>query len=77
MATFRIASYSPEYFEGVKRCAWKAFPDIRHGTKQKSPSGKVRCAPELFLVALDGDVAIGSIMAGYDGHRGWLMHWPF
>ena len=28
--------------------------------------------PELFLVALNGDRVIGSIIAGYDGHRGWL-----
>jgi len=28
--------------------------------------------PELFLLALDGDLVIGSIMAGYDGHRSWL-----
>ena len=27
---------------------------------------------ELLWVALDGDTVIGSIMAGYDGHRGWL-----
>lgn len=26
----------------------------------------------LFWVAADGDAVVGSIMAGYDGHRGWL-----
>ena len=30
--------------------------------------------PELFRVAVaDGDV-VGSVMAGYDGHRGWLYY---
>jgi ribosomal protein S18 acetylase RimI-like enzyme len=33
---------------------------------------KLAVQPDLFLVALDGDQVVGSIMAGYDGHRGWL-----
>jgi ribosomal protein S18 acetylase RimI-like enzyme len=32
--------------------------------------------PDVFLVAIDQDVVVGSavssIIAGYDGHRGWL-----
>lgn len=35
---------------------------------------KLRVRPDLFLVAeLDGVVA-GTIMAGYDGHRGWIYY---
>jgi len=31
--------------------------------------------PELFLVAVDGaGTVVGSVMAGYDGHRGWLYY---
>lgn len=30
--------------------------------------------PELLLVAVDGDAVVGSVMAGYDGHRGWLYY---
>ncbi|WP_460776449.1 GNAT family acetyltransferase [Microbacterium sp. GXF7504] len=30
--------------------------------------------PELFLVAVDDGVVVGSVMAGYDGHRGWLYY---
>lgn len=26
----------------------------------------------LFFVALDGSEVVGTVMAGYDGHRGWL-----
>ncbi|MFT4235701.1 MAG: GNAT family acetyltransferase [Microbacterium sp.] len=29
--------------------------------------------PELLLVA-DDDAIVGSVMAGYDGHRGWLYY---
>ncbi|KAA0961209.1 GNAT family acetyltransferase [Microbacterium sp. ANT_H45B] len=41
---------------------------------------KLRVQPELFLVAEDtsGDVGesaiVGTVMAGYDGHRGWIYY---
>lgn len=34
--------------------------------------GKVQ--PEMFLVAQSDDRVIGTVMAGYDGHRGWLNY---
>ncbi|MDQ0726351.1 GNAT family acetyltransferase [Microbacterium sp. W4I20] len=30
--------------------------------------------PELLLVATDQDALVGTVMAGYDGHRGWLYY---
>ncbi|MCY0386644.1 GNAT family acetyltransferase [Robbsia sp. Bb-Pol-6] len=30
--------------------------------------------PELFLVAIEGDARVGSIMAGFEGHRGWVNY---
>jgi ribosomal protein S18 acetylase RimI-like enzyme len=27
---------------------------------------------DLFLVAADGDAIVGAVLAGWDGHRGWL-----
>lgn len=35
---------------------------------------KLTVQPELFLVAVDGDDLVGTVMAGYDGHRGWLYY---
>jgi predicted N-acetyltransferase YhbS len=29
---------------------------------------------ELFLVAELGGVVVGTVMAGYDGHRGWVNY---
>jgi len=29
---------------------------------------------DLLLVAADGARVVGSVMAGYDGHRGWLYY---
>lgn len=41
---------------------------------------KLRVQPELFLVAedtsgdVDGAAIVGTVMAGYDGHRGWIYY---
>jgi len=73
MAEVHIAPYSSEYFEGVKTLWQEAFPDDPPWNKAEvAVPAKLAVQPELFLVALDGDLVIGSIMAGYDGHRGWL-----
>ena len=43
------------------------------------PAGDIRrklaVQPEMFLVACGGDgEIIGSVMAGYEGHRGWINY---
>lgn len=35
---------------------------------------KLTVQPELFLVGVIDGAVVGSIMAGYDGHRGWLNY---
>jgi len=30
--------------------------------------------PDLLLVAVDDEEIVGAVMAGYDGHRGWLYY---
>jgi ribosomal protein S18 acetylase RimI-like enzyme len=35
---------------------------------------KSKVNPELFLVALSGKKLIGTVMAGYEGHRGWINY---
>ena len=35
---------------------------------------KLAVQPELFLVAVDGDDIVGTVMGGYDGHRGWMYY---
>ena len=35
---------------------------------------KLTVQPELFLVAEDAGRIVGSVMAGYDGHRGWIYY---
>ena len=33
---------------------------------------KLAVADRLFFVAMDGHKVLGAVMAGYDGHRGWI-----
>ena len=35
---------------------------------------KMAVGPDLFLVATDKEQIIGSVMGGYDGHRGWINY---
>lgn len=37
-------------------------------------AAKIRFQPDLFLVALQDGRLAGTIMAGYDGHRGWINY---
>jgi ribosomal protein S18 acetylase RimI-like enzyme len=44
-------------------------------TKHNTPSlviDKKREVDDLFFVAVDGETIVGTIMCGYDGHRGWI-----
>lgn len=40
----------------------------------KDVARKRRVQRELFLVAVDHDAVVGTVMAGYDGHRGWVNY---
>lgn len=35
---------------------------------------KLACQPELFLVGVENNRIVASVMVGYDGHRGWLNY---
>ncbi|KAF3885198.1 MULTISPECIES: GNAT family acetyltransferase [Nostocales] len=35
---------------------------------------KLQVQPELFLVGLIGSQIVATVMAGYEGHRGWLNY---
>ena len=43
---------------------------------RKDIARKRRVQPELFLVAVadGGATVVGTVMAGYDGHRGWINY---
>jgi ribosomal protein S18 acetylase RimI-like enzyme len=55
----------------------EAFPEYRDATRpQRNPElsirNKLSTQPELFFVAVKAGRVVGTVMAGYDGHRGWM-----
>ncbi|HUO03427.1 MAG TPA: GNAT family acetyltransferase [Rhizomicrobium sp.] len=71
--SFAIAPYEEKNFAGVKALWENVFPDDPpRDYAGISIAAKASEHPELFLLALEGERVIGSVMAGYDGHRGWL-----
>lgn len=68
-----IVTYTERHFEGVKTLWEEAFPDDSPWNRAEvAIPAKLKAQPELFLLALEGETVAGSVMAGYDGHRGWL-----
>lgn len=69
----RVEPYRDAHFEGV-RALWEAcFPgDPSWNRAEVAIPAKLAVQPELFLVATEDGAVIGTTMAGYDGHRGWL-----
>lgn len=52
---------------------WSACDLVRPwNDPHKDIQRKEAVRSDLFLVATKGDVIVGSVMAGYDGHRGWI-----
>jgi ribosomal protein S18 acetylase RimI-like enzyme len=68
-----VVAYSADRFEGVAALWREAFPDDPPwNAAAVSIPEKTALQPDLLLIAVEGDVVVGSVMAGYDGHRGWL-----
>ena len=68
-----IRPYEAADFGGLDALWREAFPnDPPRNRAGVSVPAKLAMKDDLLLVAVDQGRVIGSIMAGYDGHRGWL-----
>ena len=68
-----IQVYHPERFAGVDALWREVFPDDPPWNRaQFAIPAKLAVQPDLFLLALQGDQVVGTVMGGYDGHRGWV-----
>jgi ribosomal protein S18 acetylase RimI-like enzyme len=68
-----IVTYRPVHFDGVRTLWEEAFPgDPPWNRAEAAIPAKLKAQPDLFLVAVSDRAIVGSIMSGYDGHRGWL-----
>jgi ribosomal protein S18 acetylase RimI-like enzyme len=68
-----ISEYRDKHFAGVEALWQEAFPNDAPWNKASAAiPEKMRFQPDLMLVALEGRLVVGSVMAGYEGHRGWI-----
>ena len=68
-----IAIYRDEHFAAVSALWQVVFPgDPPWNRAEIAIPEKLRLQPDLFFVALSQSRVVGTAMAGYDGHRGWL-----
>jgi len=68
-----IRQYTASDFDGVKALWEEAFPNDPPWNRAESAiPAKTGFQPGLFFVAIEDNRVIGTVMAGYDGHRGWL-----
>src|SRR6516165_3664121 len=69
----RISACRDEHLEGLNALWRQSFPEDPRWEAPglTAPAGRPSRSA-LLLVASAGKDVIGSILAGYDGHRGWL-----
>ena len=54
---------------------WEACDLLRPwNDPHKDIARKLQVQPELFLVGLEDEKIVGTVMAGYEGHRGWVNY---
>jgi ribosomal protein S18 acetylase RimI-like enzyme len=75
--TLSIRRFAASDTDAVVALWQEAFPEYRevtrpHRNPHLSIANKMATQPELFFVATLGERLVGTVMAGYDGHRGWL-----
>lgn len=74
MTTLHIRPFAPADTETVVTLWREAGLTRPWNDPYRDIERKLTVQPELFLVAADHGRVCGTIMAGYDGHRGWLYY---
>ena len=70
-----IRAYQPHDEEGVVSLWNLAFPDDPPWNRPSLViERKLTVQPSLFFVATDGGRVVGTVLAGFDGVRGWVHH---
>lgn len=68
-----IVTFQDRHFADICELWLEVFPnDPLWNRAEISIAEKIRFQPDLFIVAEREGSVIGTAMAGYDGHRGWL-----
>jgi ribosomal protein S18 acetylase RimI-like enzyme len=68
-----IRPYTAADRDGVVALWAEAFPgEPSYNQADAMIDRKLRVQPEMFLVSIRHGVVVGTVMAGYDGVRGWI-----
>jgi ribosomal protein S18 acetylase RimI-like enzyme len=74
MDTLEIRPFQPSDLNAVIGL-WRSCNLTRSwNDPSKDIARKLRVNPEWFLVAALGEEIVGSVMIGYEGHRGWINY---
>ena len=69
----KIRAYQESDEQSVMALWTEALPaNAPHNEPATTIRLKLECDRELFFVATVGEALAGSVMGGYDGHRGWI-----
>ncbi len=47
---------------------------VAHNDPEKDIDRKIKVDPDLFLVGLNNNSIVATVMGGYEGHRGWINY---
>lgn len=74
LAAMRIRPFA-SVDEAVVLALWQSCGLVKpQNDPRKDIARKLRVNPEWFLVAESGGRIVGAVMAGYEGHRGWINY---
>jgi ribosomal protein S18 acetylase RimI-like enzyme len=71
---FQIVAYEPKFLDAVVDLWKKCNLIVPQNDPVEDIQKKVEFQPKLFLIGLLNGKVIGSIMVGYEGHRGWINY---
>ena len=70
---YEIRPYQKQDRGGLLSLWTEIFPvSLPHNNPETSLDKKLRHDPDLLLVSVMDGMVVGSVMGGFDGHRGWI-----
>jgi ribosomal protein S18 acetylase RimI-like enzyme len=74
MSAITITTYADDLHRDQVADLWKTVfgYETAHNNPYLSIERKLAVDDQLLFVAVDDKAVVGTVMAGYDGHRGWI-----
>ncbi|HPQ43933.1 MAG TPA: GNAT family acetyltransferase [Syntrophales bacterium] len=74
MVNMEIRPFDPNDEESVIRLWTACGLVVPWNNPHRDIQRKLKIQPDMFLVACSDGQVIATVMAGYDGHRGWINY---